>query len=340
MSKPGAIGLTVLGALLALAVALWWLLAMPGTGMRKPLPALDAVEQELAVRLEADVRALAVDIGQRNLATGNSLARAADWIEARMREAGYQPVRHRYTLQGAGAQRYAGHSAENLIAELPGTVRPGEIVVVGAHYDTVPGSPGANDNASGVAVLLALAERFAQRPQPRTLRFVAFANEEQPFFLSADMGSYAYARRSGKQGERIVAMMALDGLGYYSVEPGSQRYPLPGLAIIYPNAADFIAFVTRVDDAALLRQAIAAFREAASLPSEGAALPVGMADVARSDHWSFWQHGFPAFLVTDTLPFRDPEYHRAGDTPERLDYERMARVARGLVDVTAGLARP
>jgi hypothetical protein len=335
MSRIGAL---LVGGLLLLVGALWWMTTMPGNSVREPLPALSPPERALVPRLEADVRVLAERIGERHLLAGDSLPQAADWIEARMRELGYAPQRHRYTLRGTAAKRTAGMSADNIVAEVPGTQRPTEIVVVGAHYDTVPGSPGANDNASGVAALLALAEYFAERPQPRTLRFVAFANEEQPFFLSEDMGSYAYARHSREQGEDIVAMIALDGLGYYDDAPGSQDYPLPGLALIYPDAAEFIAFITRARDASLLRQAIGAFREAASIPSEGVALPGSLAGVERSDHWSFWQHGYAAFLVTDTLPFRDPEYHQPGDTPQRLDYRRLARVTQGLKHVAAALA--
>ncbi len=324
--------------LLLLALTGVWMLAMPGSSARPPLPEPTVSERALAVSLEADVRALAEGIGERNMHRAGSLDEAAAWIEARMRAAGYRPQRRSYRLSSTGMSRHAGRTADNLVAELPGTERPDEIVVIGAHYDTVPGSPGANDNASGVAVLLALAEAFADRPRPRTVRFVAFANEEPPFYLTPDMGSHAYARQSREQGERISAMMALDGLGYFSDASGSQHYPAPGLGLLYPDAGSFIGFVTRFRDAGLLRRALGAFRGQATLPSEGAALPGFIPGVGWSDHWSFWRHGYPAFLVTDTLPFRDPHYHSPGDTPERLDFERMARVAEGLKAVVIRLA--
>ena len=327
-----------IGVLLLLFLSALWMLAMPGSSARPPLPEPSAELRDLAVRLEADVRALAEEIGERNLHWTGSLDEAADWIETRLRAAGYAPRRQSYELSGAGMSRYAGRTADNLIAELPGTERPEEIVIVGAHYDTVPGSPGANDNASGVAVLLALATKFAERPQPCTVRFVAFANEEPPFYLTRDMGSYAYARECRQRGERILAMMALDGLGKFSDQPGSQQYPVPGLQLRYPRAANFIGFVTRFRDGGLLRRALRAFREQATIPSDGAALPAFLPGVGWSDHWSFWQHGYSAFLVTDTLPFRDPHYHTPRDTPERLDFDRMARVAQGLEAVVQRLA--
>lgn len=292
----------------------------------------------LAGRLESDVRALAEGIGERNMYRDGSLDEAAAWIEARMAQAGYRPLRQSYELSGIAMSRYAGQRAENLIAKLPGMKRTGEIVVIGAHYDTVLGSPGANDNASAIAVLLALAERFADQPQRRAVRFVAFVNEEPPFFLSRDMGSYAFASHSRALREQITAMIAMDGLGYYSTEPGSQHYPAPGLRWRYPDTASFISFVTRVRDRRLLRQALSAFRKHATVPSEGAILPRFVPGVSWSDHWSFWQHAYPALLVTDTLPFRDPCYHTPLDTPDRLDFGRMAGVAEGLADVVARLA--
>lgn len=302
------------------------------------MPALTAAQQTLAARLEADVRALAEGIGERNLQTGDSMARTARWIESRMRAAGYAPRTHRYELSGASLPGLAGVAADNLIAELPGTGGSDEIVVVGAHYDSVFGSPGADDNASGVAALLALAEAFSDRPQSRTLRFVAFANEEVPYFLGPDMGSHAYARHCAERNEKVAAMMSMDGIGYFSEEPGSQQYPVPGIGLVYPDRGNFIGFVTRVRDARLMRRALRAFREHAEIPSEGAALPGGVAGVGWSDHWSFWQHGYPAFLVTDTLPFRYPHYHTPGDTADRLDYGRMARVVAGLEAVIEELA--
>lgn len=305
---------------------------MKDTG--KPLPEPSAAERAFEEVLEADVRALAEGIGARDLATGG-LERAARWIGGRMEAVGYRPERHRYKVTGPAVWR---GDAENLVAEVPGAESPREIVVVGAHYDSVVGSPGANDNASGVAALLALAEWFRVRPQPRSIRFAAFANEEPPCFMTPAQGSHAYVAACRDADEKLVAMFALDGIGFFSNEPGSQQFPVAGADLVYPDRGNFIGFVTRLKDAGLLRRAIGAFRKRASVPSEGVALPASVPGVAWSDHWSFWEHGYPAFFLTDTLPFRDPCYHTPGDTADRLDYARMARVTEGLKAVVEELA--
>lgn len=336
--RARAIGLLALACAGLIAAGGGWMMAMPGTSAREPLAEPSAHEQALSERLEAHVRTLAGEIGERNLERREALDAAADYLEGQMRAAGYTPERQTYTLGGHAADALAGVTADNLVAELPGTQRPDEVLVVGAHYDSIMGSPGADDNASGVAALLELARLFQERPQPRTVRFVAFANEEPPYFLSEDMGSAAYATAARERGDALVAMMALDGIAYFSNEPESQHFPVPGPSLVYPSRGHFIGFVTRVRDGALVRQATGAFRERASIPSEGAALPGMLPGVGWSDHWAFWQQDVPAFLVTDTLPFRNPHYHSAADTPDKLDYLRLARVTAGLEAVVARMA--
>jgi len=308
---------------------------MPGPEQDQPNQKISGIERISAQKLKADVQFLSGTIGQRNIHTPGSLEKTASWIEERMKKLGYKPYRHSYRISGL---RYDGRSSDNIIAESTGSKNPDDIVIVGAHYDTVHNSPGANDNASAVAVLLSLAEWFSDKPLSHTIRFVAFVNEEPPFFHSSNMGSYAYAKKCRDLDENILAMMALDGLGYFSDETKSQSYPLPGLGFIYPKTADFIAVVTRLRDSGLLRTALKSFRDHASLPAEGATLPGFVPGVYWSDHWSFWKHGFPAFLVTDTLLFRDPAYHTPRDTPDRLDYNRMALVTGGLISVIKTLA--
>lgn len=309
---------------------------MPESAEDIPDMELTATEKKLAERLEEDVYALSAELGERNMHRRGSMEQAAEWVVNRMKEIGYSPERQTYRIPDG---QYAGEAADNLVAEVAGTSNPAKIVVIGAHYDSVYGSPGANDNASAVATLLALAEWFKERPQPLTVRFVAFANEEPPFFHTRNMGSYAYAQNCRELGEQIVAMMSMDGLGFYSDEPRSQHYPVPGLGFLYPDTADFIGFVTRLSDRSLLNRVLGAFRENATIASEGATLPGFIPGVFWSDHWSFWKHDYPAFLVTDTLLFRDPYYHTPADTTERLDYESMARVAEGLKAVIEEMAK-
>lgn len=221
--------------------------------------------------------------------------------------------------------------------EIPGSSATEEIVILGAHYDSAIGSPGANDNASAVAALLEIARLFSTQQCRRTLRFVFFTNEESPLFQTADMGSLVYARRSRKLNEKIVAMLCLETIGYYSNEKGSQKYPFP-FNYFYPDTGNFLAFVGNLASRKLVHQAIASFRRHASFPSEGAAAPEWIVGISWSDQWSFWQENYPAIMLTDTAPFRYPAYHTEMDTPEKVDYTCLARVVQGLFGVTLELA--
>jgi hypothetical protein len=324
------IGLAVAAALLA--VLGWWLAAafwMPGTSAQRELAPLTPREAALAESLRRDVVALAGEIGERNYQRYDALLAAADYVDDALAASGYQVDRQRYEVNG--------RPYDNLEVERPGSSRPEEIVIVGAHYDSVVGAPGANDNGTGVAAVVALAEAFAARTPSRTLRFVAFVNEEPPFAQTPSMGSMVYATRSRERGERITAMLSLETMGYFSDPPGSQRYPSV-LRWVYPDSATFIAFVSDLSSRTVLKRAIKRFRATASIPSEGGALPANLPGVGWSDHWSFWQVDVPAIMVTDTALFRYPAYHREEDTPEQVDYERLARVVAGLEHVVADLA--
>ena len=308
---------------LAIALAWWTMIRMPGRTYSGTPPALTAEELRLRGELAADVRALAGEIGERNMSHYPQLQAAANYVDRAFVTAGLPVRRDSYEVRA--------QTCDNIEAEIRGSSP--EIVIVGAHYDSVLGCPAANDNGSGVAALLALARQFAGKPTARTLRFVAFPNEEQPHFLKGEMGSLVYARRCKERGDRVVAMISLETIGYYSNSPGSQHYPLPGLGAFYPTRGNFIGFVGNVSSRKLVRQAIGAFREHADIPSEGAALPAAVPGVGWSDHWSFWQNGYPAIMITDTAPFRYPHYHEPTDTADKLDYDSMARVVVGLEHV-------
>jgi hypothetical protein len=311
------------------AVAWWSMIKMPGKNFLGALPPLTLEQITLRTELVSDVQALGGNIGERNFQRYRELVAASDFIERSFSAAGLRPRRDRYEM--------GGQSFDNIETEIRGA-QP-EIVLIGAHYDSVLGSPGANDNGSGVAALLALARRFAGKPCLRTLRFVAFVNEEPPMFQSPEMGSYVYANRCKANGDRIAAMLSLETIGYYSDAPRSQTYPFPGLGLLYPTRGDFIGFVGNVSSRALVREAIGQFRQHAQIPSQGAALPSGIPGVGWSDQWAFWQHGYPGIMITDTAPFRYPHYHAASDTPGKLDYDTMARVVQGLEKVIDHLAR-
>lgn len=317
---------------LALAAAtvwlLWHMVSVPGTSWAGTLSPLTSEEAALAANLRRHVEAIASR--EHNVFKPAEFEASAQYIEQAFADMGY----------AVAAQRFQSGQAEvrNIEVEVSGQGRHDEIIVIGAHYDSVTGSPGANDNGSGVAAVLELARLLRQARPARTLRFVAFANEEPPFFKTQEMGSRVYARRSRERRDNIVAMFSLETIGYYSERPGSQRYPFP-LGFFYPSAGNFIAFVSNLASRPLLHEALGAFRRHARFPSEGVAAPAFIPGVDWSDHWSFWKEGYPALMVTDTAPYRYPHYHTAQDTPDKVDYERLARVVAGLHLMLRDLAR-
>lgn len=294
---------------------------LPGKSYRGPLPPLQREEVLLSERLRQHVGYLAGTVGERNMAHYSSLARAAEYVRAELGKAGFPVSEQSYSVDGK--------VVANLEAEVKGATAPQEIVIIGAHYDSAPGTPGADDNASGVAALLELARRSANLHPARTLRFVAFVNEEAPYFQGDQMGSVVYARRSKERREKIVAMVSLETIGYYSDQPESQLYPAP-LGRLYPDTGNFIGFVSNWNSQSLLRTAIGAFRGSTRFPSEGVAAPALIPGIGWSDQWAFWQEGYPALMVTDTALYRYPHYHQPSDTPEKIDYDRLARVVPGL----------
>ena len=308
------------------------MIPMPGDSYTGPLPPLTEAQAALRDRLQAHVEMLAGEIGPRNVGYAASLAAAQAYLETTLAEMGYEIERQTYEAHGV--------ECSNLIVERPGSAMSDEIIIVGAHYDSAYEAPGADDNASAVAGVLELARMFADADPQRTLRFACFVNEEPPFFQREGMGSLAYARRCRQRGENITAMVCLEMIGCYSDEPSSQRYPIPGLGLFYPKRGNYIGFVSNYRSRALLREVIGSFRGDAQFPSEGAALPGWVPGISLSDHWSFWKNGYDAVMVTDTAMYRYDHYHERSDTPEKLDYERMARVVEGLRVVVEDLAGP
>ncbi len=280
-------------------------------------------------RLRTHVEKLAGEIGERNVYHPQALEAAAAYIRGEWSDQGY-PVRSQpYEVEGL--------SCENLEVSRVGNGRAREIILIGAHYDSVRGSPGANDNASGVAALLELSRLFTGQKPDRTVRFVAFVNEEQPFFYRRQMGSMVYAEAARERGDDIRLMMSLEMLGSYSDVPGSQRYP-PLFRYFYPDRANFIAFVSNFRSRGMLKQAVAAFQAGSDFPVEHVATFSFVPGVSWSDHQSFWRQGYPALMVTDTAFYRYAYYHTARDTPEKVDYAAMAEVVQGLYKAIASLA--
>lgn len=316
----------------------WPALLMPGQPHEGPLPPSTDEERAVAAALEADTRKLAADIGERNASAfrADELRTAEAFLHDALGRAGHRPQRQAFDVRGM--------TFANVVAEVPGGAKADEIVVVGGHYDSAGGTPGANDNASGVAATLALARRFAGARPARTLRFAFFVNEEPPWFQTDDMGSLRYAKECRRRNENIVGMLSLETIGYYSDAKGSQKFDsLPPLRLLYPDTGNFIAFVADARSADFTRQVVGAFRRTTRFPAYGCALPESIAGIGWSDHWSFWQAGYPGVMVTDTAPFRYPHYHTPEDTPDKLDYGRAARVVVGLgrvIGEIAGLPGP
>ncbi len=302
---------------------------MPGETISSDLSSLTEAQRELSSRLEQHVMKLAGEIGERNDSDPNAYNIAADFIIETFQESGLVP----YEEELGDKLQY-----RNIIAEHYGTSLPEEVIIVGAHYDTVWLSSGADDNASGVAVMLEIARQLKTKQLDRTIRFVAFANEEYPHFLTENMGSLFHAKRSYDREDKIIAMLSLEMLGYFSDKVDSQSYPSP-LSWFYPSKANFIAFVSDFSSRKLLKKSIGLFRESMIFPSEGLTAPVALIpDVRRSDQAAFWRYNYPAFMVTDTAAYRYNGYHNAKDVPGRLDYDSMARVTTGLIAVLEELA--
>lgn len=310
----------------------WWMLWTPGDGRISSTKPLDSFEVQIQRQIRADILSLAGAIGERNVARKpEQLEQAAKFIETSFSAAGYRPESQWY--------RVGGIDCRNIEGEIRGGRDANQIVIIGAHYDSVPESPGADDNASGVATMLALAHRFAGTHPSRTVRFVGFANEEPPYFWHEEMGSLVYAKHCRQRGDQVVAMLSIESVGFYSDVPGSQHYPL-GLDLIYPSTGSFVAFVGNLYSRALVHETLSAFRSSAALPSIGASVPNALPGAGWSDHWSFWQQGFPGIEVTDTAIYRNPYYHTPGDKPERLDYHRLMRFTWAMQTVVERLANP
>ncbi|NNL43387.1 MAG: M28 family peptidase [Desulfobacterales bacterium] len=307
------------------------MIKMPGKSYNDILPPLTEIEKSYRDQLKRDLKILGKDIGERNVFIPTKLNEAATFLETSFEKTGYTPKRQTFKV--------LGENVSNIEVEIKGVGKPEEIVIVGAHYDSILGSPGANDNGSGAVAILALSRSFYGKKMQRTLRFVEFVNEEPPFFQEYEekgMGSWEYARRCRTKGENIVAMLSLETIGYFSDKPGSQKYP-PPFNFFYPTTGNFIGFVGNISSRKLTRQAIGIFRHTCKFPSQGVATFGFIPGIGWSDHWSFWKEGYPAIMITDTAPYRYPYYHTKDDTIEKVDYDRLARVLVGLEKVIANL---
>ena len=315
----------------AIAFAAWYALAVPGKAHEGPLPEATAEERDLAARLRTHVTAVASV--PHNVKHYAALERAAQYIERVLQEQGYPINRQIFDVAGRAVRNIeATREAQN---GSPGA----QTLVVGAHYDSWDDAPGANDNGTGVAATLELARLLKDwKPEQLRIRYVLFVNEEPPYFRTPDMGSWRYAKQLSQRGERVRGMISLETMGYYSDKPGSQEFP-PPFGLVYPSVGNFIAVVGMPASRKFLHEVLGSLRQHTAFPTIGGVAPDAIPGIGWSDHWAFSEFGFPAIMLTDTAPFRYPHYHRPSDTPDKIDYARLARITKGVERVVRDIAR-
>ena len=269
------------------------------------------------------ISTLAADYPSRHGSRPEVLNAAASFIENEFRSIGYEVESQYYESHGTRVR--------NLLAERKGRDAGKPVIILGAHYDTVPETPGADDNASGIAGLLELARLLKGTSGHRTVRFVAFPHEEPPYFYSNLMGSRQYAGMLKESGENVLVMLCLEMLGFAG-ERYEQRYPAPLMQALggYPKYGNFIGLVGNLKSLRMMSFVRSAMRKYCTVGVESLTAPGFISPMFLSDHSSFWKHGYPALMVTDTAFLRNPNYHLPSDTPETLNYEFLARVIEGI----------
>jgi hypothetical protein len=281
-------------------------------------------------QLYSHVEHLSVRIGSRSIYESSKLEETKRYVVSCLESFGYTPELQKYS--------YDGQVFSNVIVSIEGKTHPDEMVIVGAHYDTVFGTPGADDNASAVAMLLEMSRILKGFSPGRTIRLVFFVLEEPPAFRTQHMGSYVYAKEAKAKNENIKAMICLEMLGYYTDKKGGQTFPLPLMNLMYSSTPDFIAVVGNLKSRSLLDAVRTSLTQRSSIPVETLSTVSFVPGVDFSDHWSFWKMGYPAVMITDTAFYRNPAYHTEGDTINTLDFNRMTELLKGLLQVACDLS--
>ena len=321
----------LIGVFVVLVAAIGVVTTMPGSSHHGALPVADVQQQALSQQLRQHVNTIAAQ--EHNVQHPVALEAVANYLEAQLASYGYEVRRQEFSASGV--------KVRNLEVTIPSQTAPGQrVLIVGAHYDSAPETPGANDNATGTAAVLALAKSLKHlgATAQSDVMFVLYTNEEPPYFKTRLMGSQVHAKAMKARGTPVVAMLSLETMGYFSDTSGSQKYPWP-LNQFYPTRGDFIAFVATSGDLGLVRKVVRSFRSHAAFPSEGIAAPRFIPGVDYSDHAAYIDEGYPALMVTDTAPYRYPHYHTHQDTPDKVDFDRLARVVLGLEGVVRDLVQ-
>lgn len=309
-----ALRVLVLVAVVLAALAVW---------VTQPMVGAERFGPELTVApalLEAHVRKLAEEFHPRGYEQPENLDRAAQYIKEQLTAFGHKPTEQTWSV--------GGNTYRNVVARVGPASK--SLVVVGAHYDTAGGEPGADDNASGVAALLEIARAFGRTPPPFTVELAAYSLEEPPFFRKPQMGSAHHADALKQEGIDVSGMFSLETMGYYQDTPGSQRFQPKFLEWLYSDVGNYIAIVGKVDQPSFVRLIKRAMRGASELPAYSANAPTALPGIDFSDHLHYWRHGWPAVMITDTAFNRNQNYHQPSDLPATLDYRRLALAAQGV----------
>jgi hypothetical protein len=324
-----AAGIIAVSIAVIALLAIRWALVHPRQSAARQDAPCDEHAGLLAARLRRHIVAIASQ--PHNVDHPEALEQAAGHIEAELIAMGHEPQRHLYACHSITVRNI------EVVLAPPDASAATPTLVVGAHYDAPDDSPGANDNGTGVAALLELARLLKDRPVGQRVRLVFFVNEELPWGKTELMGSWRHAKSLREAGERVTGMIALETLGYFSEREGSQSFPFP-LGALYGTRGNFVAFVGMLGGRNFVHAAVACFRQVSTVPSIGGVAPRAIEGIDLSDHWAYDQMGFPACMVTDTAPFRNPYYHQRFDTPDTVDYPMLARITLGLAATIQALA--
>lgn len=310
--------------MMAVFMAACVMVAQPSLRSSQP-----STKQADAGRLREHVLALSQTFHPRDSENMANLDRCADYIADELKRAGATVEFQKVPVRGSIYRNVIGRFGTGKERKL----------ILGAHYDSFDGTPGADDNASGVAGLLELARMIAADPPNAEIELVAYTLEEPPFFGGTEMGSSVHADSVAKEKSRIIGVIVLEMIGYFSDEPGSQNYPLPLLKAYYPGRGNFITVVSRWDQGRWIKDLKSAMQGSTALPVYSFRGPEALPGVDFSDHRNYWPHGIPAAMVTNTAFYRNTAYHSPDDTADRLDYDRMAMVVVGVFEAVRKLTQ-
>jgi len=310
----------VLAFILVTVLAIWWFIMQP---LLLPVSKASNIQSFSAKHLQKTVNELVFDYFPRDGANPENMQRCAQYIKTKFLTASTRVSFQTYTLER--------HRYHNVIASFG--PKEGPRIIVGAHYDSAGELPGADDNASGVAGLLALANKLKDKKLSTRIDLVAYALEEPPYFLTDQMGSARHAFLMRDEKVEVKLMISLEMIGFYSEQEHSQEYPLGLLELMYPDKGDFIAVVGLINAGAIAKRVKSLMQSASDIEVYSINAPRFIPGIDFSDHLNYWNEGFPAVMITDTAFYRNHAYHTSEDTPVRLNYEKMADVLSGVFNV-------